>query len=72
MPIYEYKCSECGNVFEHLSFRSDSEDSVQCPSCGGEEAHKILSTFSSGSPALGGGLSGLSASSSCGSSGGFS
>ena len=34
MPIYEYKCTECGEKFEKLvaSFRSAAE--ADCPKCG--------------------------------------
>jgi putative FmdB family regulatory protein len=47
MPIYEFKCKKCGNVFEHLCFRSDDKDHVSCTSCGHKETETLLSTFSS-------------------------
>jgi len=35
MPTYEYKCSECGNLFE--VFHSMNAESVkECPKCGGK------------------------------------
>ena len=72
MPIYEFKCTECGNIFEFLCFRSDEEDKTTCPSCGGKKTEKLLSTFSSGSSGSGKGLGSLAASSSCSPTGGFS
>ena len=34
MPIYEFRCTRCGKVFEELQIRSDA-DSPVCPECGG-------------------------------------
>ncbi|MFZ2445335.1 MAG: zinc ribbon domain-containing protein [Syntrophobacteraceae bacterium] len=43
MPLYEYKCRECGNVFERLVIGRD--ELVECPKCrGGVE--KLMSEFS--------------------------
>ena len=33
MPIYEYKCRECGDKFEKLVRTSSGEKDVKCPSC---------------------------------------
>ncbi len=41
MPIYEYKCSECGYKFEKLESFSDNKKS-KCPQCGGE-ARRLIS-----------------------------
>ena len=35
MPIYEFKCKECGNEFEMLQKFSDPDPS-ECPSCSGK------------------------------------
>jgi putative FmdB family regulatory protein len=43
MPLYEYRCDECGHVFEELVFHLD--DKVNCPKCHGS-VHKLMSTFS--------------------------
>ena len=72
MPIYEFKCNKCGNIFEKLVFPSDRRGKVICPSCGKEDAYRLLSSFSSGSSNSAKGLgSGLSSTCST-SSGGFS
>ena len=41
MPIYEYKCKQCGHVFEELRSITDG-DSATCPKCG-HTAKKIFS-----------------------------
>ncbi len=42
MPIYEYRCSSCGNEFEKLVRASDTPE---CPSCHSEKLDKKLSVF---------------------------
>ncbi|QPM67534.1 FmdB family zinc ribbon protein [Atribacter laminatus] len=41
MPIYEYQCTECGNVFEELQSFSD-KPITQCPLCKGR-VRKLVS-----------------------------
>ena len=73
MPIYEYKCHKCGDVFERLCLTSDDGDNVNCPACGGKKTEKLLSAFCSVSSNSGDGLGGSAgASHSCASHGGFS
>lgn len=72
MPIYEFKCKKCGNLYESLCFRSSGEDKGPCPSCGGNESEKQLSIFSSAGSGRGPDLGGVQASGSCSPSGGFS
>lgn len=43
MPIYEYKCSKCSQVFEILQKITDRPISV-CSACGGELKKLITST----------------------------
>jgi putative FmdB family regulatory protein len=42
MPIYEYRCAECGFQDEFLQKHSDPLMTV-CPSCGKESLKKLLS-----------------------------
>lgn len=42
MPIYEYRCDECGSQKEHLQKMSDAQI-AQCPSCGSTKYRKLLS-----------------------------
>lgn len=43
MPIYEYKCDDCGTKFEKLM--RASSDAPECPSCGQRHLTQELSTF---------------------------
>jgi len=42
MPIYEFKCNECGLRFERLYAETKGEATEECPSCK-KAAHKIIS-----------------------------
>ena len=44
MPIYEYKCSACGERFEKLVWIS-SKAEIICPKCGSAQTERQLSTF---------------------------
>ena len=52
MPIYEFKCNQCGAKFDQLC-RMALEGTVKCPSCGAGDVVKLLSAFAS--PGTGGG-----------------
>lgn len=73
MPLYEFRCPECGTRFEELLFTSSGEQ-VVCPACGNQEPVRELSTFASRNDggAFASGSSSSSSSSSCGGHGGFS
>ncbi len=42
MPIYEYRCSRCGRIFEEWAQSFDSPEHEPCPHCGGDAA-RIMS-----------------------------
>jgi len=65
MPIYEYKCDDCGECFEKLCLSADEDARFDCPHCGGSDTHKLMSCASF----MGGTKSGFCSS---GSTGGFS
>lgn len=50
MPIYEYKCEDCGKIFEKMQRMSDP--APVCESCLSERVSKLISL---GSFALAGG-----------------
>ncbi|SDN64568.1 FmdB family zinc ribbon protein [Desulfonauticus submarinus] len=50
MPIYEFVCQKCGEEFEELVLKEDSE--VFCPKCHSKEVNKLMSAcrFKTGGP----------------------
>jgi putative FmdB family regulatory protein len=42
MPIYEYKCNQCGEDFETLVFGNKT---VDCPKCSSQDIKKKMSSF---------------------------
>jgi putative FmdB family regulatory protein len=44
MPIYEYRCEECGKRSSALLSSFSSADPV-CPHCGKPALHRLVSTF---------------------------
>ncbi|MDR2421761.1 MAG: zinc ribbon domain-containing protein [Deltaproteobacteria bacterium] len=68
MPIYEFKCAQCGREFETLVVKA--REKINCPDCGFDRCDKLLSSFrslggSKGSDDSGGGYA--SSGSGCGS-----
>ncbi len=45
MPIYEYRCLECGEKFEKLIRSINSTPQVECPKCSGLRVEKVFSVF---------------------------
>lgn len=54
MPIYEYKCEDCGTISEFIVFSDDEE--MACRSCSGTKLTKLMSAHntstSSGSASM--------------------
>ena len=69
MPLYEYRCKDCGTEFEKQLRFSEANQLPACPNCNSTQTRKKISSVvsfianSTGSPA--------SASSSCSTGGGF-
>jgi len=59
MPIFEYKCRDCGHLTEVLE-RPGAKEKHACEKCGSRQMKKVLSVF---------GLGGGSGSAACGSTG---
>jgi len=47
MPIFEYKCNSCGNVYEFLE-RTANKANNECPKCGSKDMQKLISGFAVG------------------------
>jgi putative FmdB family regulatory protein len=47
MPIFEYRCSDCGHELELLVLKTSGPS--RCPSCGGEKLERLLSLPAVGS-----------------------
>jgi putative FmdB family regulatory protein len=48
MPILEFKCQSCGQIFERILPSSAKDHEVVCPNCGRAECKRKLSIFSTG------------------------
>ncbi len=70
MPIYEFRCDDCGHVLEALRRIGEGSRGLECPACGSKALSQLLSSFatsgsgsepscsSGGSCSAGGGLGG--------------
>ncbi|MBI3089104.1 MAG: zinc ribbon domain-containing protein [Candidatus Tectomicrobia bacterium] len=47
MPIYEFRCPECGAEFEKIVFSQAAIAELRCPQCGSAGIKRLLSSFSS-------------------------
>jgi putative FmdB family regulatory protein len=46
MPLYEYECQHCGQVFEVFTQLRGPTTQPSCPACGTAGAERVLSSFS--------------------------
>lgn len=55
MPMYEYRCRECGEKYEQLRRMQDADIDLECPECGATNIERLVSGFAmSGNCAPGG------------------
>lgn len=45
MPIYEFRCSDCGKVTNHFTRKIDTEVRASCEHCGSERTARMISKF---------------------------
>ena len=45
MPIFEYQCDQCNEIFEKLVFKGD-KDEIRCPKCKSTDIRKKMSATS--------------------------
>ncbi|MGQ9512330.1 FmdB family zinc ribbon protein [Thermodesulfitimonas sp.] len=43
MPIFEFRCLACGNLFEKLFLDTKEEVEIKCPDCGSEAFERVIS-----------------------------
>ena len=43
MPIYEYRCENCGKISEFLLIRTDDQVALQCKQCKSKKMSRVLS-----------------------------
>jgi putative FmdB family regulatory protein len=65
MPLYEFICEDCGEIFEELVISAASSNQVTCPSCNSDLVRKLISTFSAKVSGSGFQLSGFGSGRSC-------
>jgi putative FmdB family regulatory protein len=46
MPIYEFRCSTCGSLFDKLVRSSAATEAIACPTCSSPDVKKRLSVIS--------------------------
>lgn len=46
MPIFEYQCQDCGEIFECLVFQGEEDEKIECKKCKSTNVKKLLSTGS--------------------------
>lgn len=49
MPLYEYRCETCGNVYEQIRRMSDADRNLECPDCKSAKVKRLLSVFATSS-----------------------
>ncbi len=47
MPIYEYRCGQCGAAFERIRPMAQADAPGTCPQCGSTDVQRCLSLFAS-------------------------
>ncbi|KJR95950.1 MAG: FmdB family transcriptional regulator [Peptococcaceae bacterium BRH_c4a] len=43
MPIFEFRCLECGNIFEKLFIKTGEEVIIECPKCKSPSFERVIS-----------------------------
>ncbi len=70
MPLYEYRCKDCGTEFEKQLRFSEANQLPACPNCNSTQTRKKISSVVSFAASSDGSFA-SSSSSSCGTGGGF-
>ena len=46
MPIFEFRCLECSNIFEKIFLSSDERADIECPECRSMSFERVVSKSS--------------------------
>jgi putative FmdB family regulatory protein len=46
MPIFEFRCLECSNIFEKIFLSSDEKAEIECPECRSVSFERVVSKSS--------------------------
>ena len=44
MPIFEFRCLECNNLFEKIFLSSNEKVDMECPQCRSKTFERVVST----------------------------
>lgn len=44
MPIYEFRCLKCGDIFEKLFLDPNKEVEIKCPKCQSDSFERVMSS----------------------------
>ncbi len=66
MPIFEFRCIDCGDIFEKLFIHSDEKVDLSCPRCKSESFERVVSRSNFSVGASGGGTQAKFTTKSCG------
>lgn len=45
MPMYEYRCNKCGEIYEKLRRMEDADRDLKCPGCEADDVERLMSAF---------------------------
>jgi len=45
MPLYEYRCTACGETFEIIASLAERDENAVCPACGGHDTARVFSSI---------------------------
>jgi len=55
MPVYEYRCKDCGEDFDLFVRSATQQKTPTCPRCGSTKVKKVVSLFGLSGGGTGGG-----------------
>jgi putative FmdB family regulatory protein len=45
MPLYEYRCQKCGQIFEQMRPMSQADCPTKCPACRSEDVQRKVAVM---------------------------